>query len=265
MNLIARNLLIILCVLILIAVTFFVLAKLMSKVIDMILIWADKLGNAIFCKFALKIKSKYRIIYFEVITLLITTMFIVGIIITRNFISVIISFVYLFLCFILGYIVAKYRKEDKDLVSLFDWISNKSKGIYLLNLLPRIIEEFPSLIFLFASLLFAYTLFITLKWPDFCYFVFFLLFPFFSNSWVYFTYKMKFRTESSINIRRIMMYIIMVIFAMGDSYSKFLEYFEITKPGVINFWTNISIVLFIGIERLLKSISDDYYRNFIKL
>lgn len=260
-NVIFNNLLIVLGSLILFSGASILFIKIAGLAFDKALPYLERVCKYISLKIASRFKSKYRMLIEELIFSLSVLMF--AYLIALNKIFVILIFPFAFYCMIVGSIMATFKKQNIYYVSIFEWfinLFNKHKEKYLVNRISVFLKELFAAYILLVAILLSYILFLALKWPEEWYFILFLIFPFYSNFWVYFTYKIKLRDEMQINIRRIIMYLAVIIIVLIDAYQKYLTFFKIAEQNFTYFWLNTCAVLFIGIERLLKALSDDYWK-----
>lgn len=135
--------------------------------------------------------------------------------------------------------------------------------LFIINTIRQIFKQLFSLYIVLLVLCVMFKIITIPNLPDSAYFYLFLLIPVTANTWIYFVYgKDRPRNSEDANMRRIICYIIIFILLFIDSRTKLLEF---TVYGKINTTANLLVsgvvtVLFIGIDRILKIIVDDYDR-----
>lgn len=167
--------------------------------------------------------------------------------------------------FLIAIIGAEVREAKPNAFSLFKLLPVFfNKDIYLVNRVSLFMDESTSVMTLIVALIVTFTFFTSLKWPDKYYFVFFIVLPAYSAFWVYFDLKklkLRLNHEDSINIRRLVAYTFLAIYTCYDLYSKFTLLMNNQKLQDLNltsFFYYSATVMFIALERVLKTLTDDY-------
>lgn len=154
-----------------------------------------------------------------------------------------------------------YKTENCYLVKKTFVLYKQPVIQYTIKVCKQIINQFFSLNIILIVLYIIFTIVKTPNIPDEIYFYIFLSIPVIANTWIYFVYgKGKPRNSEDESVRRIICYIIIIILLFSDSRTKFLEF---TAHGKVNTTTNVLVsgvvtVLFIGMDRILKVIIEDY-------
>jgi hypothetical protein len=156
------------------------------------------------------------------------------------------------------------RKTSTEYFSIFDWArKNINPKGYIASRVYLIFEQIQGILTIMAALVLTYS-FLYLHWPLPVYYLAFLALPVYMNSWIYFTWKLKFNdNDVIINIRRIISYSLLATLLLHVYFLKFInasldtdvesKYFILLGGGVI----------FTAIDRVAKTILDDY-RNHLK-
>lgn len=166
--------------------------------------------------------------------------------------------------FIWGSCVHFLRKTSTEFFSIVDWVrKNINPKGYIASRLYLVFEQMQGLLTIMAALVLTYS-FLYLHWPLPVYYLAFLALPVYMNAWIYFTWKLKFNdNDVIINIRRIISYSLLAMLLLHIYFLKFIntsldadvesKYFILVGGGVI----------FTAIDRVAKTILDDY-RNYLK-
>jgi len=261
---IKRNFMIIFLTLMSTLIFLFILKWLLEATIEFI----EKFLSFITYKLILKIKWRYLLVFYE-INILITPIFLL--IILRKYLGDLSLFVYLLFLLILGSITFYVRKERGNMVSLIDTITTKiNTNNYFVNRINLLFEQGLSIMILIGALEFTILTLTELEWPTPLKYISFLALPIYLNIWIYFSYKFKLKDTTTINIRRIIVYILLAVYVLKDSYSKFyLMLYYNTSPelDLFNLFVYIGSGSFIALERVIKSIIDDfkYFRPINKI
>ncbi|MBV4427346.1 hypothetical protein [Clostridium tyrobutyricum] len=228
-------------------------------IMEIVMVYIEKLINFITYKYILKLKFRYLLVFCE-INILIIPFFLL--IIFRKRLRIF-SYLYIFLfLFIWGSITFYIRKERKNTFSLIDNIANKINiNNYFINRINLLFKQGSSMMILIVVFEFTILAFTELEWPMFLQYIAFLVLPIYLNIWIYLTHKLKLKDDYTINIRRIIVYILLVVYVLGDSYYKFysiLYYNTSPKLDLSNLFVYIASVFFIALERVIKLIIDDF-------
>ena len=176
--------------------------------------------------------------------------------------------IFIIYIFINTSVIYHLNKKSPEMFSLLTWIADRTNTKnYFINRLGLFLNQGASILFLLAALQVTYSFFAQLQWPNPFYYVAYLALPLYLNLWIYITYKARIRRdEDVINIRRLIAYLCLTIYTFVDGYIRFESYFGVSKPQTepsFNFFLLISSLIFIGLERFLKALTDDY-RSYIK-
>lgn len=171
--------------------------------------------------------------------------------------------IYLIIISIIAAIISYIRKELPDSLSILVIFTNKiNKKNYFVNRLILIFEQFESVLFLIVATYVTLIFFTKLKWPITYYYAALLTTPIYCNLWIYFNYKLKIKIEDdTVNIRRLLAYLVLVIYVLKDTYIKFYYFFAKGteyKMDQNTYLLYLSSIVFIALDRLLKAWTDDY-------
>ncbi len=125
-----------------------------------------------------------------------------------------------------------------------------------------VFEQLNSILYLMVAMVVTLTFFTELKWPNSAYYIALITLPIYTNLWIYFTYKLKLQgDEEVLNIRRLLAYLLLVIYVLKDSYLKFYCFFDNKqhyKMDNTSYLLYIASIVFIALDRFLKAWTDDY-------
>lgn len=252
MNIIINNIAAIGLTLIILAILTFILKWLFDKLV----IWGENLAT----KLKYKLLFRGSVFIAEIILLVI---FIVMLYFNSRPLIVIPLMAMALIIVIIG---AEVRRERPKSFSLFNLIpAFFKKDTYILNRLLILIEELSSVMTLFVALVITFSFFSTYKWPIQFYFIMFIVLPLYSAFWVYFKfdkYNIRLNKENSINMRRLVVYTCLAAYIFYDLYTKFwfltLEERLPASDDYIEFFFYSATVVFIALERIIKTAVDDY-------
>ena len=223
------------------------------------MIYVERFTKSITYKFILKLKWDYLLAFCE--SNILITPIVLSILLRKylgNF-SILIGFLILFIWTL---ITSYIRKEKSNMFSLINYISARvNTDNYFINRINLFFEQGLSIITLIAAFQFTILIFTQLEWPMLLQYISFILLPIYLNVWIYFSCKFKLKDDTTITIRRIIVYVLLVVYVLGDSYSKFysiVSYDTSPKLNLINLFVYIASVFFIALERVMKSIIDDF-------
>lgn len=131
----------------------------------------------------------------------------------------------------------------------------------LLLFVEQLMHTFYLIIPLYLSLIFM----VKLEWAEQHYFISLLFLPIYSNFWVYlkpiwkkYYFKMTFNIYEDIFMRRIIIYFLIIIYAIYEIYGKYNQYISnLDKPTFEYLFIYAAVILYIAIDRLLKEIVSD--------
>lgn len=259
MSTIKRNCMIIFLTLILTLISmlfiYFILKWLMAYI--------ERLINFITYKFVLRLKWKYLLAFCEANMLIGLVAILV---IVRNYLGDKISFL---LCLLVLYawslIISYVRKERENMFSLLNSIyTNINTNNYFINRIVLLLKKGSGIIILFLAYEFTIIIFTQLEWPISIQYIAFISLPIYLNIWIYFSTSFKLNKDEIVNLKRIIVYFFLSVYVLFDCYSKFysiIVYNNSPKLDLENLFLYITSVTFIGLERVIKSIIDDY-KNF---
>jgi hypothetical protein len=160
------------------------------------------------------------------------------------------------------YIRETINTNSSIIKQLMNYIDTSKKN-YFLYFIYSFLEQILSGDTIFWLILYqvSNTFFVSLKWPDSVYYGLLLLIPIFSNTWIYFTYRLSLKDKASISIRRIIVYVLLIAFSIRYNYFNYMYYIKIDNDSIKSemiFLLNTASVLFVAIERLLKAWTEHY-------
>lgn len=226
-------------------------------------------------------KKRYSIIFLELIYILAAASLVVILYLIRKGIPAgfALIFTYPVFLYVSTVVLFEIRNSHKDAPSLLALTQNPrqntAKRSFLLNQLKLFFESLTDkeTIILFPTMSLMYSLFLVFNWPDEAYFFLLIILPIFLGLWVYFGVDKKQNGETSflnsrttINFRRVVLYIALLCIAFKCSYNSYLISLNIKTDYDIKFSTiflNTYSAIFIACDRLLKAWTDNYraFRN----
>ena len=234
-------------------------AYIFSKVFDRVFVWIESVSKRLVEAVLGYRRPRYLILLLEVVYVIIALWFLL-------FSPQGLFYFLLFTLFtiIWGSGVHLLRKTSTDYLSILDWArKNINPKGYIASRVYLVFEQMQGVLTIMAALVLTYS-FLRLHWPMPVYYLALLALPVYMNAWIYFTWKLKFKeNDIVINIRRIISYSLLAILLLHIYFLKFInaaletdvesKYFLLLGGGVI----------FSAIDRVAKTILDDY-RNYIK-
>lgn len=216
----------------------------------------------------MKLKAKYLIVLFE---LAFTTVGLAVLyiyfqsIIQKRIMPFYIILLLTILILLISSIVFSFRKKNLDVPSLFSSLNGvlkKSMQKYPLRLCFSLFEQAMNSFSIMISLIITYTVLLHLENSYLAYYVGIITLPIYVIIWV--QYSLAFKPisiklqESKIsNLRRCLVYLLLVVYAMYESYGIFLNY-VCTKECLTETFVSITVLVVIALDRLIKVIIDDY-------
>jgi len=224
-----------------------------------IMVYIEKFTNFITNKFILKLRWKYLLAFCET-NIIIAPIVILSI--SRKYLGELSLFVFFFYILILSSITIYIRKGRGNTFSLLEYIYVKiNKGEYFINRINLLFDQGLSIIILIIAFEFTILIFTQLEWPAWLQYIAFVAPPIYLNIWIYIQYNFKLNDIAIIKIRRIIIYILLAVYVLGDCYSKFYSvvYYN-TSPRLelSNLFIYIISASFIALERVMKTITDDF-------
>lgn len=255
MPVIIKNLTIIL----LAAITLLTFLLIFSYLIKITLIGIQKVTKLITYKVILKSKWVYLLAFYEICLLIVPGILLILFHMNMPPIFGLLTYISII---IIALIVMYIKKEHTDMFSLLDHILDKiNTKNYLVNRLGYLFKQTYSIIVLFLISYITFFIFTQLEWIPAIYYIGFISFPIYLNIWIYVSYKLKLENKDTISVRRFIVYSLLVIYIMGDCYSKFyslLFYNTAPKVDIISLFFYMLASIFIAIERLIKVVINDY-------
>ncbi|MCM3635076.1 hypothetical protein [Paenibacillus camelliae] len=226
-----------------------------------------------------KIKRKGIVIATELISLIVTVIFIIYALSLffelRNNLDyfaikfAVMLFSFLFIIFIRDSIIIEYKKSNPTYVSINYWINNQLKRLnwlrrlYLVNRFELLVKQIFSFTIILSLLVIVLTFLTELKWSHNYshYFLVLCFIPFFFNYWVYFNRVITInRVKEEVFIRRIIMYLFILILAVSQLFIEFKFYLnDINNSNDVEIFIISGLsVLCIALDRIIKEITTDY-------
>ncbi|MCB2354374.1 hypothetical protein [Clostridium estertheticum] len=220
--------------------------------------YIEKFTKFITKRFILKLKWKYLLAFCEgnIIIISITIL-----IISRKYLGDLSLFVFFFYLLIWSLIISYIRKERRNMFSLLDKIYAKiNTNNYFINRINLLFDQGLSIMILIGGYMFTLLILTQLEWPLPLQYLAFASLAIYLIIWIYFSLKFKLNDDATINIRRIIVYILIVVYVVLDCYSKFysiVTYETSPKLDLNNLLVYITSVSFIALDRVMKSIVED--------
>jgi hypothetical protein len=159
------------------------------------------------------------------------------------------------------------KQESPKAISMISWMSGKAIWrSYIGNRFILIIQQLFSTYWLFIALVVSISFFTSFTWSDRNYYYLFLLLPFYTSIWVYFSFKIKksiYNDYDVIFMRRLLVYLAIICYAIYESYSRFNDFLlDIpTTIDVNDLFLYVASFIFIAMDRMLKELVNDYERK----
>jgi hypothetical protein len=251
-NLVVHNLIVISLTILVIGV----LKLVLNWVLDVFF----KFGENLASKYAYKLLFRGSLFLSEVIMVIIMTLMITSI--NKKPIFQVLLF---FSTFLVAILIGGIRQQKPESFSIFKLLPVfPNTDTYITNRAFLLINQFSSVMSLFVVLVFTYTFFTLLEWPTPYYFVLYIALPVYLSFWVYFSmehFKLQFNDENNANVRRFLSYILLAMYTVHDLYGKFYLLMNDQKQAdsnAISFFLYSATVIFIALERVLRTWTDDY-------
>lgn len=247
------------------AILALVMKQFFGKIIDRMMDCSKTIAKY----FAKYIKSKRSIFIVELTFFLITLLAASVSFIVNNSLKIITMIFYIFTIFILAELISILKGRDESYSSLIDklfGIYEKYKNLYIINRIVLMLKQVYSLYFMFVVLSVIFEITVIRDLPIDIYFYLFVTLPIIANIWIYFIYGKQKRNSLDVDMRRLICYFLLFIILFVDVRAKFFDYVDDGKISTTSYTLLVSInsVLFLGIDRFLKIITDDYDRFYSK-
>lgn len=177
-------------------------------------------------------------------------------------------FIYILLILIESSAYREYRKMNKTPMTagITGWLINRTIWkSYFANRIFLFINQLMHTFYLFIPVYISLIFFSVLNWEESHYFYSLLLVPVYSNLWVYlklnwkkYFFKVSFNSYEEIFMRRLVIYLLIIVYALFDINKRFGEY--LYKPKELSFeylFIYAAVVLYIALDRLFKEIVSD--------
>lgn len=224
------------------------------QIVDKVMEKLEQTGWFLIFKNTKKIRCKYVVVFFEFIFLLIMILTLLAVQFREN--------AYLFICQCILYFFATFARLLRKEFPQYPSIGGKLERIRVKPLIRSIVNEFIGMLFWVLPVAIVIVIFFHLHWPNGVFFIGFLIFPVFFNLWIYSPSK-EIKKEY-IEARKFVTYCILCVVVIIDVYNKFegVIGLELTGNKIPQFYFIQVSVLFIAIERVVKSVND--YEKFSK-
>lgn len=222
--------------------------------VDKFMARIEQTGWFLIFKIPERLKYKYIVITSEVVFLLIMLLTLLA----SLFGEIAYLFIYQCIVYFFATVARLLRKTFPDFPSI---IKNLEKN-KVSSFAYLIINEFMGMIFWVIPVAIVVVVYFHLEWPNYILFLGFLIFPVSFNLWIYFPSKdIK---KENIEARKLVTYCTLCLLVIMDAYLKFEWIVGVTLAGneIPQFYFIQVTVLFIAIERVVKSVND-YKKNFL--
>ncbi|ATW24472.1 hypothetical protein [Candidatus Formimonas warabiya] len=211
------------------------------------------------------IKNKRSVYIIEIIFFLLSVVNVYISFRVNTNLKMIVLIISVFIIFIFGELIFILRNREESFSSIIDKlfaIYKKYKNLYSVKRLVLLFKQGYSLYFMFIVLVVIFQIAVIPDLPAVFYFYLFFTLPIAVNIWIYFVYGRKKRNTLDIDMRRVICYITVFIILFCDGRAKFFDYIDdgVLSTSVSTLMVSIDTVLFLGIDRFLKIIIDDFER-----
>ncbi|WP_347553252.1 hypothetical protein ABFG93_22960 (plasmid) [Pseudalkalibacillus hwajinpoensis] len=175
-----------------------------------------------------------------------------------TYVKNLIFFVFAIVLILLSIVISNLKSKMK-FKGIIDTIhSSLPKNNYIIRKISLVFLQLPSLFNLVVFFLFIFQLVPLLRLNLSGYYTIFTILPIGLIIWVY----MAFRDKESMEMRKIVVYILLVFLAIKGTFNKFLVVTDSPPTNSFeDYFVYIIITIYLAIERLLKVILDDYERH----
>lgn len=239
------NLIILFTTIIIVTLYWFYLSP---QIVDKIIARLEQTGWFLIFKIPEKPRHKYIVIISEFIFLLIMLLIVLAILFGEN--------VYLFFYQCILYFFATVARLLRKEFPHFPSIGRKLEKIKVSPFGCSVVNEFIGMIFWVIPVAIIILIYFHLEWPNYILFMGFLIFPILLNLWIYFPSKgIK---KGNIEARKFVTYCMLCLSVIIDAYFKFEGIIDVKLAGneIPQFYFIQVSVLFIAIERIVKSVND---------
>lgn len=226
--------------------------------------YSDKIAIYI----TMKLKSKYVIILFEFIFTVVglTVLYIyLQFIVQKKILPFYVILPCTMLILVISSIIFRFRKNNLNVSSLFTTLNGSLKKFmkkYPIRLFFSLLEQTMNSFSIMISQIITYTILLHLENDHIAYYVGIITMPIYVIIWVYYTLdvrpiSIKLQEARISNIRRCLVYLLLVVYAMIESYEIFLHYI-CSKECFAETFVSITVLVVIALDRLMKAIINDY-------
>lgn len=241
--------------------------------------WFLPLSERIGIGLGKRIKALWLVTLIEATSLLLPFVYILALITTyfstgygrSHFVIYFIISTIVFLCwtFIATSTYIEFKKLNPQYKSSFIlWLKklfkmlklDQLKKFYIINRFILLMEQMSDFLKAITILYLSLILLVSLKWSDNYYFLMLCFVPLYGNYWVYYVKVATVNSKKDeVFIRRVVMYTIMMAFAVYELFSTFRAFVSATENSdVYAFLLAGSAVLYVALDRILKEVTVDY-------
>lgn len=179
---------------------------------------------------------------------------------------VILSFSYL--TYILIILSAFHKIKLINMISdkegITGWIKYKKIwGTYIAKRFFLFTEQLFSFFILLVALYISLLLLFLLRWEINFYFIMLLILPLYANIWVYLNQRFRLNEYDQIFMRRLIVYLIIIVYTLYDSNLKYQQFLFDSKnyTDFTYLFLYVGVVIYIAIDRFVKEILSDYEKH----
>lgn len=264
MDTVIDNLKIVLLTVVILIVMGFLLNFLLKRLLQFLDLKSIDIQN----KLAAKITWKYTSLMLEIIFIIIVVLGLLTIIFNNKLLMLLCSLIIIVYTSLLGpfYRYSLNLKDEKifSIDKVFKYLyEHVNTNNYYISRSILMIKQIFSIDTIISLCLITLILdfFIYLNWPYQAYYIMMLVLPVLINVWVYFSYKKGVNDKIYIDIRRNIIYFLLIIFTVSNNYITYKSYLKIEislEDSTKFFILNTACIVFIAFDRFFKSWTDDY-------